>query len=136
MLHHGSAPPHSTSVTAPWLQTVSGDERLGAIGAALARGEVRHLAGPFGPARLLDPVLSPAEVARRGGMTEIFPPGVDEPVRVEFFGDTMESLRAFDPETQRSRDGRHDIEVFPLSDLFPTRSVTAQLRARLIELFP
>ncbi len=49
-----------------------------------------------------DPVTAPGQVARRGGILDVFPTDADEPVRIEFFGDTVESLRRFDPDTQRA----------------------------------
>ncbi|MBL8067540.1 MAG: transcription-repair coupling factor [Armatimonadetes bacterium] len=51
-----------------------------------------------------DPVRVPGQYCRRGGILDIFPVGHDLPVRVEFFGDTIESIRRFDPMTQRSSD--------------------------------
>ena len=42
------------------------------------------------------------EVSRRGGIIDFFSPVHEAPIRLEFFGDTIESLREFDPETQRS----------------------------------
>src|SRR5437773_1117427 len=42
------------------------------------------------------------EFAVRGGVIDVFPPGAEEPVRLDLFGDTLESIRAFDRETQRS----------------------------------
>ncbi len=47
-------------------------------------------------------VREPGEYAVRGGLVDIFPPGADDPVRLDFFGDTLESIRAFDAETQRT----------------------------------
>ena len=44
-----------------------------------------------------DPVTDPGEFSLRGGILDIFPPHMDKPVRLEFFGDTIESLRVFDP---------------------------------------
>jgi transcription-repair coupling factor (superfamily II helicase) len=78
-----------------------------------------------------DPVTSPGDVARRGGILDVFPPDRDGPVRIEFLGDTIESLRSFDPETQRSRQALEQVEILPLSDLFPTRSTLTVLRERL-----
>ena len=52
-----------------------------------------------------EPVLEVAgrgEFARRGGIVDVFPPGADLPVRIEFFGDEIDSLRAFDPTDQRT----------------------------------
>ena len=42
------------------------------------------------------------EFAVRGGVIDVFPPGADEPVRLDLFGDTLDAIRAFDRETQRS----------------------------------
>lgn len=50
-------------------------------------------------------VGSPGEFARRGGIVDIFSPAEERPGRIEFFGDEIESIRAFDPETQRSLPG-------------------------------
>src|SRR5690242_14079932 len=47
-------------------------------------------------------VSEKGEFAIRGGVIDVFPPSADEPVRLDLFGDTLESIRAFDPETQRS----------------------------------
>ncbi len=60
-------------------------------------------------ARLIDhgyryaPIVEePGEVNRRGGIVDVFSPGDDLPLRIEFFGDEIDSLRRFDPRTQRS----------------------------------
>jgi transcription-repair coupling factor (superfamily II helicase) len=42
------------------------------------------------------------DYATRGGILDLYPPGAPAPIRLDFFGDTLESIRAFDPETQRS----------------------------------
>ncbi|MCS6977729.1 MAG: transcription-repair coupling factor [Gemmatales bacterium] len=57
----------------------------------------------------------PGEFSRRGGIVDIFPSDADMPVRLEFFGDQLESLRWFDPATQRSRDPcqQLDLTLFP-----------------------
>jgi transcription-repair coupling factor (superfamily II helicase) len=52
--------------------------------------------------RRADAVAAPGEISRRGGIVDVFPPEADEPVRIELFGDTVESLRTFDPDHQRS----------------------------------
>jgi transcription-repair coupling factor (superfamily II helicase) len=75
-----------------------------------------------------DPVTAPGQVARRGGILDVHPPGRPRPVRVEFLGDTVESLREFDPETQRSTGTLSRLQTSPLADLFVTRSVAARLR--------
>jgi len=47
-------------------------------------------------------VRTVGDVSLRGGIMDIFPPGFDQPIRMDFFGDTVESIRFFDPITQRS----------------------------------
>jgi transcription-repair coupling factor (superfamily II helicase) len=52
--------------------------------------------------RRVEIVSAPGEVSRRGGIVDFFSPTAEEPVRIELFGDTVESLRAFDTDHQRS----------------------------------
>ncbi len=51
---------------------------------------------------VVDFVQEPGELARRGGILDVYPFTGDYPIRIEYFGDTIESLREFDPLTQRS----------------------------------
>ncbi|MCS7003466.1 MAG: hypothetical protein NZ518_11510, partial [Dehalococcoidia bacterium] len=51
---------------------------------------------------LVTQVSQPGMFARRGGIVDVFPPGRLEPIRLELFGDEVESVRSFDPVTQRS----------------------------------
>lgn len=62
----------------------------------MARAEVVEVAGEF---------------SLRGGILDIFPPDASEPVRIEFFGDEVESIRPFDPETQRSLDRWNSVTI-------------------------
>jgi len=82
-----------------------------------------------------DPVSAPGQVARRGGILDVFPPDRETPVRIEFLGDTVESLRTFDPETQRTTGTLDRLEVLPLTDAFAPRSVLDALRRLLPERF-
>ncbi len=56
-------------------------------------------------------VTQPAEFSVRGGILDIFSYGRDLPVRIEFFGDVIESIREFDPETQKSISPVDDVDV-------------------------
>ncbi len=58
----------------------------------------------------------PGAASRRGGILDIFPPHLAQPVRIELFGDTVESIRAFDPVTQRSEEAVDEVEVIPASE--------------------
>jgi transcription-repair coupling factor (superfamily II helicase) len=82
-----------------------------------------------------DPVTAPGQVARRGGILDVFPSDAAEPVRIELFGDTVESLRRFDPDTQRATAPVEALVTLPLSDVFAPRSVLAALPAILAARF-
>ena len=83
-----------------------------------------------------DPVATAGQVARRGGILDVFPPDSETPVRIEFLGDTVDRLRLFDVDTQRTTAPLQELEVLPLSDAFPTRSVVAALQRLLPGRFP
>lgn len=58
-------------------------------------------------------VSSPGEFSRRGGILDIFSPSSEKPVRIEFWGDQIESMRFFNPETQLSESKTKDFTVIP-----------------------
>jgi transcription-repair coupling factor (superfamily II helicase) len=60
----------------------------------------------------------PGTMSHRGGIIDIFPPTSEKPVRLEFFGNTIDSLRYFDPDTQRSVGELASLEVSPATELF------------------
>jgi len=62
-------------------------------------------------------VQDPGDLALRGGILDVFPPGHERPVRIEFVGDTIESLREFDPTSQRSLDRLEEVLVLPVREL-------------------
>ncbi len=80
-----------------------------------------------------DPVAAPGEFSVRGGILDVFPPGRDEPVRVEFFGDTVDSIRAFDPETQRSVERMRSILVPPMREQPDRRTTFMEWDAAAVE---
>jgi len=82
-----------------------------------------------------DPVTAPGQMARRGGILDVYPSDQDGPVRIELFGDTVESLRRFDPDTQRTVSPVDELVTIPLADVFPTRSIEKALREILPERF-
>ena len=56
------------------------------------------------------------DYATRGGILDLYPPGAAAPIRLDFFGDTLESIRAFDPETQRSTGQLRSLDLVPMSE--------------------
>ena len=67
-----------------------------------------------------DPVTGVGEFSLRGGIVDIWPPGREAPVRLEFFGDTVDSLREFDPENQLSTSQLRVVEVAPMREFWVT----------------
>jgi len=65
-----------------------------------------------------DPVEEHGSFAVRGGIVDIFPAGDSEPVRLEFVGDMVESLRRFDPATQRSTGATDQLLIVPVRERF------------------
>src|SRR5215203_4736444 len=63
-----------------------------------------------------DPVNAIGEFSMRGGIVDVWPPGREAPVRLEFFGDTIDSLREFDPENQLSTGQVRVVEVPPMHE--------------------
>jgi len=61
-------------------------------------------------------VREPGEYAVRGGILDLFPAGLDQPVRFDFFGDTLESIRSFDAETQRTQLDMRSLDLVPVSE--------------------
>ncbi len=58
-------------------------------------------------------VSLPGDVSHRGGIVDIFPPSSESPVRIEFFGNTVDSIRLFDPATQRSTSEVDSVVISP-----------------------
>jgi len=61
-------------------------------------------------------VYEPGEFSVRGGIVDVYPAGSSNPVRMEFFGDMVESIRAFDPDTQRSTGSLDELAVLPAKE--------------------
>ena len=64
-----------------------------------------------------DPADEHGEFAIRGGIADVFPAGDPHPVRLEFIGDTIETLRTYDPATQRSIAPIDQVAIIPLRDV-------------------
>ena len=64
-----------------------------------------------------DQVDGVSQFALRGGIADIFPPGNSEPVRIEFWGDSVDTLSTFDPVTQRRTGNIKEIEIIPSTEV-------------------
>jgi transcription-repair coupling factor (superfamily II helicase) len=76
-------------------------------------------------------VEAPGQAARRGGIVDVFVPGTEHPVRIELLGDHVDSLRAFDPATQRTVGLLTDALITPAREAQVPVAAAAALRARL-----
>ena len=80
-------------------------------------------------------VREPGEYAVRGGILDLFAPGAPDPLRLDFFGDTLESIRTFDAETQRTTGQLRGIELVPTSEVQLTSHTIRSFRQAYIALF-
>ncbi len=80
-------------------------------------------------------VRDTGEYAVRGGIVDLYPPGLPNPVRLDFFGDTLESIRAFDPETQRTVGTLRALDLVPLSDVQLTTESIRRFRQGYVAAF-
>jgi transcription-repair coupling factor (superfamily II helicase) len=79
----------------------------------------------------MDLVEMPGQFTRRGGILDVYSPESDRPVRIEFFGDEIETIRKFDPETQRSQSGLDEAQLLPLTETPVTEHLLAAVHGRL-----
>ena len=108
----------------------------GGLAQILRRGEevdvetlIAHLASVgYTP---MDIVEMPGQYTRRGGILDVYSPEADRPVRLEFFGDEIETIRKFDPETQRSSSPLDEALLLPLTETPVTERLLAAVHTRL-----
>ncbi|MDQ6788796.1 MAG: hypothetical protein M3033_18495, partial [Acidobacteriota bacterium] len=113
-----------TSIKSLITRTVSPAE-MRELGAVLRRDE------DFAPETLLEklisagyvreePIKNVGEFSVRGGIVDVWSPAAENPVRIEFFGDTVDSIREFDAETQLSTNQLKEISIAPMREFAAT----------------
>jgi transcription-repair coupling factor (superfamily II helicase) len=80
-------------------------------------------------------VREPGEYAIRGGIADLFPPGEEEPLRLDFFGDELESVRRFDAMTQRTTGNEEGFVLRPVSETPLSEAAIQRFRNGYRELF-
>src|SRR5579884_2505977 len=80
-------------------------------------------------------VREPGEYAVRGGIVDLYPAGAPQPVRLDFFGDTLDSLRSFDPLSQRSTGALDRFQLRPVSEILLDDAAIQRFRSRYREAF-
>ncbi len=80
-------------------------------------------------------VVEPGDFAVRGGIVDIFPPGVEMPYRLDFFGDTVETIRRFEAENQTSVGEVTEVTLTPVSEVPLDKSSIQRFRSGYIAAF-
>jgi len=80
-------------------------------------------------------VMEAGEYAVRGSIVDIFPSGATRAIRLDFFGDDLESLNWFDPLTQRTEETAETLTLFPASEVLLTDETIQRFRSRYREMF-
>ena len=80
-------------------------------------------------------VMGPGEYAQRGGILDLYPPGRSYPIRLDFFGGQLETIKAFDAETQRSLKPVLKFSLMPVTEVAFGAAATALFRTRYVALF-
>jgi len=96
---------------------------LEALRAQLARAAYHHTSQ----------VMEPGEFSVRGGVVDVFPVGSTRPLRLDLFGDQVESIRYFDPDTQRSNDDAGDVRLLPAREFALNEEGIKDFRRRFRE---
>ena len=80
-------------------------------------------------------VREAGDYAVRGGIIDLFAPGMDAPVRLDFFGDTLESIRSFDPESQRTTAELRALDLVPMAEFQLTGDTIRGFRTGYVAAF-
>jgi transcription-repair coupling factor (superfamily II helicase) len=83
----------------------------------------------------VDTVREVGEYAVRGGILDVYVPGAEAPVRLDFFGDTLESIRQFDPATQRTTEPAKEFALNAMSEVTLDRDTISRFRRNYLEKF-
>ncbi|MEO8684716.1 MAG: transcription-repair coupling factor, partial [Devosia sp.] len=80
-------------------------------------------------------VRESGEYAVRGGLVDLFPASADFPLRFDFFGSTLESIRTFDPDTQRTNGTQKRVDLTPMSEVVLTEDTIRRFRQNYTKTF-
>ena len=104
------------------------------VGTEIGRESLAALLQRQGYSRA-DTVIDKGEYAVRGSIVDIFPSGMEEALRLDFFGDELESLRTFDPNTQMSTGRLQSHLLLPASEALLDDDSIKRFRSRYREMF-
>ncbi len=103
-------------------------------GQALPREQLQSYLDHNGYSRA-STVMEAGDYAIRGGIIDIFPPALKNPIRLDFFGDELESIRSFDVSTQRTTDKLKYVQLAPVSEVFLSEDAISLFRTSYVAAF-
>lgn len=120
LLARGKVPLLITTVNAigqrvPMRDTIEGAALTAKIGDQISQASLTEFLSANGFQRV-GTVLEPGDFAVRGGLLDLFPAGHERPLRLDFFGDELETIREFDPVTQRSLNKQDALSLVPATE--------------------
>ncbi|MFY0990390.1 transcription-repair coupling factor [Halomonas sp. C05BenzN] len=118
----------------PPVDYIAGRVMTLAVGQALDREGFRDALSRAGY-RAVETVYEPGEYALRGALIDLFPMGAEAPLRIDLFDDEIDTLRHFDPDTQRSQDRIEQVDLLPAHEYSLSRSAIACFREGFETLF-
>jgi transcription-repair coupling factor (superfamily II helicase) len=122
------------------LQRVPARDFVARQSLSLVPGQILAMAGITGWLELngfvrASTVREPGDYAVRGGIIDLYAPGMAEPVRLDFFGDTLETIRSFDPESQRTTDQLRALDLVPVAEFQLTTETIRHFRLGYVAAF-
>jgi len=118
----------------PPRSVISGAGLTAKVGQNLERERIERYLTHNGYARA-STVVEAGDFAVRGGIIDIFPPTEKNPLRLDFFGDEIESIREFDVDSQRTTAARSELTLAPVSEVFMTEDSISHFRRNYIASF-
>jgi transcription-repair coupling factor (superfamily II helicase) len=118
----------------PPREAISGDAFFARVGSDVDHEALTAFLARQGYARA-STVREPGDFALRGGIVDLWPPGSDDPLRLDFFGASLEAIRRFDAETQLSTDQIAEIELLPATEAPLDKDSISRFRAGYVAAF-
>ena len=130
-----SSPPSTPSCSACRRASSSAARSRHGARPAHRHGRADRGASTWRASRARGTVMEPGEYAVRGGILDLFRRAARRPVRLDFFGDTLEQIKAFDPETQRTGKLVQQLTLMPISEVAFGEAAEKLFRTRYVEQF-
>jgi transcription-repair coupling factor (superfamily II helicase) len=115
-------------------ETLKGTSLTAKAGIRLEREELENFLQKNGYTRT-QTVREPGEYAVRGGIVDLWPPGTEQPLRIDFFSDEIENIREFDPASQISGRKTKGISLHPATEFFLDEESISRFRSGYREAF-